>query len=131
MAQWYAHLMFRGDQLLGEGTSEPAKIEGVREAGGGDPYTAVVISGFALYGKLRGFYSVGVSFIRVDSQSGVASYVSEESALGKESVASLSPKQRAAIAEWLIRFDPEAWESSTEPFKLSLTQPELQPEPAG
>lgn len=131
MAQWYAHLMFRGDQLLGEGTSELAKIEGVREAADGDPYTAVVISGYALYGKLRGFYSVGVSFIRVDSQSGVANYASGESALGTESVALLSPKQRAAIAEWLIRFDPEAWESSTEPFKLSLTQPEPQPVPAG
>ena len=131
MAQWYAHLLFRGDQLLGEGTGEPARIVGVREAGDGDPYAAVVISGYALYGKLRGFYSVGVSFIRVDSQSGVANYASEESALGKETVASLSPKQRAAIAEWLNHFDPEAWENSTEPFKLSLTQPELPPEPAG
>jgi len=131
MAQWYAHLMFRGDQLLGEGTSEPAKIEGVRDAGDGDPYTAIVISGYALYGRLRGFYSVGVSFIRVDPQSGVAYYASEDSSLGKESVASLSSKQRAAVAEWLIHFDPEAWENSTEPFKLSLTQPELQPEPAG
>ncbi len=131
MAQWYAHLMFRGDQLLGEGTSEPAKIEGVRESGDGDPYTAVVISGYALYGKLRGFYSVGVSFIRVEPQSGVANYASEDSSLGKESVASLSPNQRAAVAEWLIHFDPEAWENSTEPFKLSLTQSELQPEPAG
>jgi len=130
MAQWYAHLLFRGDQLLGEGTGEPAKIEGVRDAGDGDPYAAVVISGYALYGKLRGFYSVGVSFIRVDSQSGVANYASEESALGKESVASLSPKQRAAIAEWLNHFDPGAWENSTEPFKLSLTQPARQPEPA-
>jgi len=131
MAQWYAHLLFRGDQLLGEGTGEPAKIEGVREAADGDPYTAVVISGYALYGKLRGFYSVGVSFIRVDPQSGVANYASEDSSLGKESVASLSSKQRAAVAEWLIHFDPEAWENSTEPFKLSLTQPDLQPEPAG
>jgi hypothetical protein len=131
MAQWYAHLLFRGDQLLGEGVGEPARIAGVREDGDGDPYAAVVISGFALYGKLRGFYSVGVSFIRVDPQSGVANYASEESSLGKESVGLLSPKQRAAIAEWLIRFDPEAWENSTEPFKLSLTQPELPPEPAG
>lgn len=131
MAQWYAHLLFRGDQLLGEGTSEAARIEGVRTDGHGDPYTAVVVSGYALYGKLRGFYSVGVSSILVDPQTGVASYASEESSLGKESVASLTPKQRAAIGEWLVRFDPEAWENSTEPFKLSLTPPEPEREPAG
>jgi len=131
MAQWYAHLLFRGDQLLGEGTSELARIEGVRTDGAGDPFTAVVISGYSLYGKLRGFYSLGVSFILADPQTGVASYASEESSLGKEPVASLTPRQRAAIGEWLIRFDPEAWENSAEPFKLSLTQTEIQREPAG
>jgi len=122
MAQWYAHLLFRGDQLLGEGTDELAKIEGVRTDGVGDPFTAVVISGYALYGKLRGFYSLGVSLILADPQTGVASFASEESSLGKEPVDVLTPRQRAAIGEWLIRFDPEAWENSTEPFKLSLTQ---------
>lgn len=131
MAQWYAHLLFRGDQLLGEGTSELARIEGVRTDGVGDSYTAVVISGYALYGKLRGFYSLGVSSILVDPQNGLASYASEESSLGKEPVAALTPRQRAAIAEWLIQFDPEAWENSAEPFKLSLTPTERQREPAG
>jgi len=131
MAQWYAHLLFRGDQLLGEGTGELAQIEGVRTDGVGDPYTAVVVSGYALYGKLRGFYSLGVSLILVDPQTGVASYASQESSLGKEPIAALSSSQRAAIGEWLIRFDPEAWENSTEPFKLSLTQTEPQREPAG
>jgi len=131
MAQWYAHLLFRGDQLLGEGTGELSRIEGVRTDGVGDPYTAVVISGYALYGKLRGFYSLGVSLIRADPQTGVATYASEESSLGKESVAALTPGQRATIGEWLIQFDPQAWENSTEPFKLSLTQAEQQREPAG
>ncbi len=129
MAQWYAHLLFRGDQFLGEGTSELARIEGVRTDGVGDPYTEIVISGYALYGKLRGFYSIGVSFILADPQTGAASYASEESSLGRESVAALSPGQRAAIGEWLIRFHPEAWENSTEPFKLGLIQTEPQREP--
>jgi len=131
MAQWYAHLLFSGDRLLGEGTGELATIQGVRTDGVGDPYTAVVISGYALYGKLRGFYSLGVSFILVDPQTGAASYASEQSSLGKEPLSALSLGQRSAIRDWLIRFDPEAWENSTEPFKLSLTQAALQREPAG
>lgn len=120
MAQWYAHLVFRGDQLLGEGLQDFARVEGVASNGSGEPYTAVVVSGYALYGKLRGFYSLGVSQIQVDRDSGVARYASQESALQKEPIDSLSSKQRAAVRRWLIDFDREAWENSTEPFKLAL-----------
>lgn len=123
MAQWYAHLVFRGDRLLGEGLEDFANVEGVVANGGGEAYTAVVVSGYALYGKLRGYYSLGVSQIRVDPDSGAARYASEESALRKEPVDTLTPRQLAAVRDWLIEFNPEAWENSTEPFKLALEEP--------
>lgn len=120
MAQWYAHLVFRGDRLLGEGLQDFAEVEGVTSNGDGEAYTAVVISGYALYGKLRGFYSLGVSQIRVNPQSGAARYASEDSALQKENTASLTAEQRAAVRAWLVEFDREAWENSTEQFRLAL-----------
>lgn len=128
MAQWYAHLLFKGDQLLGEGLGDLAQIEGVREGGAGDRYTAVAVSGYALYGRLRGYYSLGVSRIIVDPQTRAASYDSEESSLGTEGVDSLTPSQKQTIREWLIQFDPQAWENSTEPFKQNLGSAELQGE---
>lgn len=121
MAQWYARLMFRGDRLLGEGLEDFAQIDGVQSNGNGERYTAVVISGYALYGKLRGFYSLGVAQIRFDPESGEAHYASQDSALHKEPVDSLSAAQQSAVREWLVEFDREAWENSTEPFKLALT----------
>lgn len=121
MAQWYAHLVFRGDRLLGEGLQDFAEVEGVASNGGGEAYTAVIISGYALYGKLRGFYALGISQIKVDPESGAAHYASEESALRKETTDSLTAAQRAAVRTWLVDFNREAWENSTEPFKMALT----------
>ena len=121
MAQWYAHLLFKGDQLLGEGLEDFDKVSGVQPGLKGDQYTAVVVSGYALYGKLRGFYSLGVSQIHLDPSTQQAFYVTEDSSLHKEPVGSLTPAQRAAIRDWLINFDAPAWENSTEPFKLGLT----------
>ena len=120
MAQWYAHLLFKGDQLLGEGLEDFAQVSGVKVGLKGDRYTAVVVSGYALYGKLRGFYSLGVSQIHLDPSTQQAFYATEDSSLHKEPVGSLTPAQRSAIRDWLISFDALAWENSTEPFKLGL-----------
>ena len=121
MAQWYAHLLFKGDELLGEGLEDFDKVSGVQPGLKGDKYTAVVVSGYALYGKLRGFYSLGISQILLDPSSNQAFYATEDSSLHKETVESLSRAQKAATRDWLIGFDISAWENSTEPFKLSLS----------
>ena len=121
MAQWYAHLLFKGDQLLGEGLDDFAKVSGVRPELEGERYTAVVISGYALYGKLRGFYSLGVSQIRLDPSTQQAFYAIEDSSLHKEPVESLTASQSLAVRDWLMAFSSSAWEDSTERFKLGLS----------
>ena len=120
MAQWYAHLLFKGDELLGEGLEDFDKVSGVQPGLEGDQYTAVVVSGYALYGKLRGFYALGVSQIRLDPSTQEAFYSSEDSSFHKEPVESLTASQKLSVRDWLADFSPSAWENSTEPFKLSL-----------
>ncbi len=121
MAQWYAQLVFKGDTLLGEGLTDFALVEGVASFNGGERYTTVIVSGYALYGQLRGYYALGVAHILVDLASGQAYYPSEQSARHQEPVDSLTPAQRAAIREWLIGLNPAAWENSTDPFRRSLS----------
>jgi len=120
MAQWYAQLVFRGDKLLGEGLTGFAQVEGVASPNGGERYTTVIVSGYALYGQLCGFYALGVAHLSVDPANGKARYLSEQSALHKEPVDSLTPAQRAAIREWLIGLNRAAWENSTDTFRRSL-----------
>ena len=120
MAQWYTQLVFKGDTLLGEGLSDFTLVDGIAAANGGERYTAIVVSGYALYGQLRGYYALGVAHLAVDPASGSAHYLSEQSALHSEPVLSLSPVQRAAIRDWLIDLSPAAWENSTDSFKRSL-----------
>ena len=70
MAQWYAQLVFKGDTLLGEGLTDFAQVEGVASSNGGERYTTVIVSGYALYGKLRGYYSLGIAHLLADPISG-------------------------------------------------------------
>jgi len=120
MAQWYAQLVFKGDTFLGEGLTDFALVEGVTSANGGERYTTVVVSGYALYGQLRGFYALGVAHLAVDPASGKAHYLSEQSALHQAPVQTLTPAQRATIRAWLINLSPAAWENSTDAFRRSL-----------
>jgi len=120
MAQWYAQLVFKGDRLVGEGLTDLARVEGVASPNGGERYTTVIVSGYALYGRLRGYYALGVAHLSVEPASGKAHYLSEQSALHTEPVDSLTPTQRVAIREWLIGLDSAAWENSTDAFKSSL-----------
>ncbi len=121
MAQWYAQLLFRGDQLLGEGLQDFAEVSGIQEGLEGERYTAIVVSGYSLYGELRGFYSLGVSHIRLDPSTQEAFYTSEDSSLHKEPMDSLTPSQKLDTRDWLMAFSLSAWENSTETFKLSLS----------
>ena len=120
MAQWYAQLLFKGDTLLGDGVSDFAQVEGVGPPNGGERYTTVLVSGYSLYGRLRGYYALGVAHISVDSSTGKSRYLSEESGQHIESLDSLTPAQRLAIREWLIELNAEAWENSTDIFRRSL-----------
>ena len=120
MAQWYAQLVFKGEALLGEGPTDFALVEGVASPNGGERYTTVIVSGYALYGQLRGFYALGVAHLAVDPASGKAHYVSEQSALHREPIDSLTPTQCAAIREWLIGLNRVAWENSTDAFRRGL-----------
>ncbi len=120
MAQWYAQLVFKGDTLLGEGLTDFAAVAGVASPNGGERYATVIVSGYALYGQLRGYYALGVAHLWVDPATGEAHYLSEQSALHKEPVDSLTPAQRAAIREWLQDLSPTAWENSTDGFRSSL-----------
>ena len=120
MAQWYAQLVFKGDTLLGEGLTDFALVEGITSANSGERYTTVVISGYALYGQLRGFYSLGVAHLAVDPASGEAHYLSEQSALHRAPVEMLTAAQRAAIREWLLGLNATAWGNSADAFRRSL-----------
>jgi hypothetical protein len=128
MAQWYAHLVFKGDALLGEGLSDLALVEGVvspntptnGDFAGDNRYTTVIVSGYALYGQLRGYYALGVAQLVVDPASGRAAYLSEASALHKEPASTLTSTQRAAIRNWLMALSASAWENSTELFRQEL-----------
>jgi hypothetical protein len=120
MAQWYAQLVFKGDTLLGEGLTDFSLVEDVAPPNGGERYTTVIVSGYALYGQLRGYYALGVAHLVADPTSGKAYYVSAQSALHRESVEALTPAQRAATRAWLMGLSQAAWENSTDAFKSSL-----------
>jgi hypothetical protein len=124
MAGWQMQLVFHGDTLIAE-SSDQAGLDAIRFSGDpamapdGEPVILVVVSGYSLYGELRGYYAVGVAHMRVDQKLGLG-YMNEQSAAHQESVSSLSSKQKQAVREWLHTFNPSAWETSTESFKQSL-----------
>ncbi|MBI4788876.1 MAG: hypothetical protein HY782_17735 [Chloroflexi bacterium] len=124
MAWWQTQLILRGDTLIAE-TLNDAGLGPIQfssdpaTAPEGEPLTAIVVSGYALYGELRGYYALGVGHMRVDWQSGTG-YMSEPSAAHQEPATLLSPRQKQAIREWLRAYNPAAWETSLESFKTSL-----------
>jgi len=120
MAQWYAQLLFKGEVLLGESLADLALVEGPAAPNGGDGYTAVVVSGYALHGRLRGYYALGVAHLVVDPVSGRAAYASEASARHQEAAGTLTAAQRSALRGWLIELNPSAWDNSTEVFRKTF-----------
>jgi hypothetical protein len=124
MAWWNTQLTFQGDKLIAEGFAPLLldHVEVVREEmpeDKGEPYTQVIVSGYALYGKLRGYYALGIAHWRLDQPAGRV-FINETSQRNSAPVASLTPTQRATVREWLIRFSPEAWETSTFAFRRQL-----------
>lgn len=122
MAQWYTQLVFKDDTFLGDSLADWQKVELMPPEGlnGVERFTAVMVSGYALYGQLRGYYSLGVAHIGVDPASGKAYYLSEASALHREPVDNLTSAQKGAIRDWLVNTYPAAWENSVDAFKRSL-----------
>jgi hypothetical protein len=125
MAWWTAQFVFRGDTLVAEGI-DPVWLNEVqpvvREEGspnGSERYTRVIVSGYALYGQLRGFYALGVAHWQLDRLSGRL-FMTEASQRNSEPVSSLSPAQRVIIRECLIDLNPEAWATSNASFRNQL-----------
>lgn len=126
MAWWTTHLVFQDDRLIAEGLDplalkdvpvETLNGEGVPD--GSKHYTRVIVSGYALYGVLRGYYALGVSQWYVEPATQRA-FASEASQRDTEPVSSLTPDQRAVIRECLVRINPEAWEASSVGFRKQL-----------
>ena len=133
MAWWYARLLFHGDRLVDAGLHDamPPAAEVVDPDAellpAADAFTSVCVSGYALYGRLRGYYALGVGHFRLDPATGRA--LATEAAINHtEPVSSLSPRQRAVVGDWLEAQSPEAWASSLERFREVLA-PDLAAEP--
>ena len=120
MAQWYAQLVFKGDSLMGEGLSNLSEVTEVAPVEDAERYTTVIVSGYALYGQLRGYYALGVAHLGVDAHTGRTAYLSSASALHTEPLSTLTETQRAAVRDWLVKLSPPAWENSSELFKQEL-----------
>jgi hypothetical protein len=103
MALWYTQYVFKGDTCLGEGLADFALVEGVASLelslNGHERYTLVIVSGYALYGQLRGYYALGVAHVLVDPANGQARYLSEQSAQRQEPVG-----VRRGLCELRVRF---------------------------
>jgi hypothetical protein len=130
MAWWTTQFIFQGEILISEGLEPPAlrnlewivadsEDSGDKLSNGGERYTQVIVSGYALYGRLRGYYALGVAHWHL-AQEGGRAFWNEASHRHSEPVASLTPSQRAIIRECLIRFDAEAWETSNASFRRQL-----------
>jgi hypothetical protein len=126
MAGWCARLLFHGDRLIDAGVHD--MLPGLRttaDAGAvrdGEPLTSVLVSGYALRGRVRGFYALGVGRLRLDPLAGVA-VASEAAARHAEPATALSARQRATVRGWLEAFSPEAWSDSLYSFHRLLESP--------
>lgn len=128
MAWWTTHLIFRDDTLIAEGF-DPVSLAGVEVVvldpaekppnNNTEHYTRVIVSGYALYGQLRGYYSLGITHWHLDRAAGRA-FVNEAGQRHSEPVSSLTPVQRAIIRECLINLNKEAWETSNLLFRKQL-----------
>jgi hypothetical protein len=125
MAWWNTQLIFKDDTLIAEGINPVALddielvIQEEEPEHDTELYTRVIVSGYALYGKLRGYYALGVAHWRLDRLDRRA-FMREASQRNCEPVSDLTPIQRAAVRECLMQLSPEAWETSSLSFRKSL-----------
>ncbi len=120
MAWWHARLLFYGDDLIGVDLDRlvPEEVEAEGPSNGNLRVTAVQVSGYALYGELRGYYALGVAELAVDPQTGAIVPVDTEADLDPRR--HLTPRQKEIVREWLKKHSPEAWDTSLYSFKQTL-----------
>jgi hypothetical protein len=125
MAWWTTQLIFQGDKLVAEGIDPTSwagldiVVNGEAPVGRTDRYTRVIVSGYALYGQLRGYYALGVGHWTIDGDNGRV-YTTEASQHHTEPVSSLTPKQRSIVHDCLINISRDAWETSNLSFRQAL-----------
>jgi hypothetical protein len=125
MAWWTTNFVFQNDTLIAEGFDqvplygiEPL-VEDEISIDDRECYTRVIVSGYALYGKLHGYYALGVAKWYLDGPNGRV-VTTERSQRNSEPVSSLTSVQRAILRECLVRLSPEAWETSNVSFRRQL-----------
>jgi hypothetical protein len=125
MAWWSTQLIFHNDTLVSEGI-DPLWLDefevvtnGEERPAVAEQYTKVIVSGYALYGQLRGYYALGVAHWQLDRENGRI-FVSEAGETNTEPVTSLTPAQRQIIRECLKNINPDAWEASAYTFRRQL-----------
>ena len=125
MAWWTTQLIFREDTLISEGV-DPVDLNSYRLVENGEEpgletehYTRVIVSGYALYGELRGYYALGVSHWHLDRAADRV-YMSEASRRHTEPVASLTRTQRTIVRDFLVNMSENAWEASNRSFRQKL-----------
>ena len=124
MAWWYARLLFHGDRLIDAGLHDmlPSDVRLDTDpalAPDGEALTSVCVSGYALYGKVRGYYAVGIGHFRLDPLTHRA-YATDASANHAEPAGTLTAAQRDQVRAWLIDHDAGAWASSLDSFRRAL-----------
>ncbi len=120
MAWWHARLLFYDDDLIGVDLDRlvPEDVEAERPSNGNLRVTAVQVSGYALYGELRGYYALGVAELAVDPQTGQMTPVDPEADLDPSR--HLSPGQKKTVRQWLKNHSQTAWETSLRRLRRAL-----------
>ncbi len=120
MAWWHARLLFFGDDLIGVDLDRlvPVDLDSPGQMNGGLRVTAVQVSGYALYGELRGYYALGVAELAVDPHTGAAVPVDPDADL--DPCQHLTPRQKEIVRDWLKNHSPTAWDASLHSFKQAL-----------
>ena len=120
MAWWHTRLLFYGDDLIGVDLDRlvPEEMDVEAVSNGVLQVTAVQVSGYALYGELRGYYALGVAELAVDLQTGDTLPVDLEAEIDPSR--HLTPRQKRIVREWLINHSPTAWETSLRSIKQAL-----------
>jgi len=124
MAWWYARLLFHGDRLVDAGIHDAmppaAEVDDAPPAAAApsDAFTSVCVSGYALYGRLRGYYAIGVGRFRLDAAG--RALAAEPALRHAEPVSILTPPQRDEVRAWLQAHSPEAWETSLDRFRRAV-----------
>lgn len=130
MAWWHARFLFYGDDLVGVDHDRlvPEDIADGQAPPEWPRLTGVQVSGYVLYGDVRGYYALAVAELAVDLQTSRVVPVGADAGLdqaskgagGRSAGQSLTPRQKQIVREWLQGYNPIAWETSLHNFKRML-----------